>query len=172
MQPIVTSRLILRPLVSDDAVHFARLLGPDGGAGREMAEMPDPCTEPAARGWIGARLGPGAYVFAIVRRADHEFLGVAGFGGPLDLPEMGYWMGAPYRGQGYTTEAIIALVERARHSGVPRLHADTFPNNPASARVLAKAGFTAVGTVQRHFPPRRRLRELSRPIYEVSAGKP
>lgn len=166
MRTITTSRLILRPLASADAVHFARLLGPDHDAVQQMAQMPDPCTEEAARGWIEARLGPGAYVFGIVRCADQEFLGVAGFGGPPDLPEMGYWIGSPYRGRGYATEAIMALVEHARRGGVPRLHADTFPGNPASARVLAKAGFIAIGIVERDFPARGGRRELTRHLIE------
>ncbi len=168
MRPITTPRLVLRPLVADDAAHFARLLGPDPVAVQQMAQMPDPCTEPAARAWIEARLGPGASVFAILRRSDGEFLGVAGYGGQTEMPEMGYWLGAPYRGQGYTTEAIKALLEFARQAGVPRLHADTFPGNPASERVLAKAGFTAVGTVQRNFPARGGVRELTRHIYDFT----
>src|SRR6185437_15212890 len=102
---IETKHLILRPLAASDAVHFARLLGPDPEAVRQMAQMPDPCTEDAAREWIEARLGP------------------AGFGGPADMPEVGYWIGAGYRGQGYATEAIRALVEYAIVIGVPRLHA-------------------------------------------------
>lgn len=167
MQTMITPRLTLRPLAAADAIHFARLLGPDREAVQQMAQMPDPCTENAARGWIEARLGPGAYVFAILRRADEEFLGVAGFGGPPDLPEMGYWIGAPYRGQGFATEAITALVQQARFSGVPRLHADTFPGNPASARVLAKAGFIAVGTVERDFPARGGRRVLTRHLIEL-----
>lgn len=166
---IETQRLILRPLGVGDAVHFARLLGPDPEAVRQMAQMPDPCTEEAAREWIEARLGPGGYVFAILRRADGEFLGIAGFGGPADMPEVGYWMGAPYRGQGFATEAIRALVEYARFIGVPRLHADTFPNNPGSERVLAKVGFAVTGMVERNFPARGGRRRLTRHIYEIAA---
>ena len=165
---IETRHLILRPLAASDAVHFARLLGPDPEAVRQMAQMPDPCTEDAAREWIEARLGPGGYVFAILRRSDGEFLGIAGFGGPAEMPEVGYWVGAGYRGQGYATEAIRALVEYAAFIGVPRLHADTFPNNPASERVLAKVGFGVDGTVERDFPARGGRRQLTRHNNEIA----
>lgn len=165
---IETQRLILRPLAASDAVHFARLLGPDPEAVRQMAQMPDPCTEDAAREWIEARLGPGGYVFAILRRSDGEFLGIAGFGGPAEMPEMGYWVGAGYRGQGYATEAIGGLVGYARDLGVQRLHADTFPNNPASERVLAKVGFIIAGLVERNFPARGGRRHLTRHVYEIA----
>jgi len=170
-QSLTTPRLLLRPLVAGDAAHFARLLGPDPAAIQQMAQMPDPCTEAAARSWIEARLGPGACVFAILRRSDRAFLGVAGYGGQAEMPETGYWLGADYRGQGYTTEAIKALIDFARRSGVPRLHADTFPNNPASARVLAKAGFTPVGVVLRDFPARGGVRQLTRHIYDFTAAR-
>lgn len=165
---IETRRLILRPLLAADAVHFARLLGPDPEAVRQMAQMPDPCTEEAAREWIEARLGPAGFVFAILRRADSEFLGIAGFGGPVDMPEVGYWIGSTYRRLGFATEAIKALVDYARAIGVPRLHADTFPNNPASERVLAKVGFVADGLVERDFPARGGRRQLKRHVYRIA----
>lgn len=165
-----SARLVLRPLSPDDAEHFARLLGDDRPALRQMAQMPDPCTEPAARAWIASRLGPGAHVFAILRRHDRAFIGVVGFGGEPAMPEMGYWIGKPYRAIGYATEAIGCVVDYARAIGVPRIHADTFPDNPASARVLAKAGFVTTGTVQRLFPARGGRRELFRHVRYLEAG--
>jgi RimJ/RimL family protein N-acetyltransferase len=165
MPPVLTShRLTFRPLVPEDGAHFARLLGDDHDAVRQMAQMPDPCTEPAARRWIQTRLGPGGHVFAILRRNDGEFLGVIGFGGSPSLPEMGYWIGKPYRGQGYATEAIERIIVYAASLGVAQIHADTFPDNPASARVLTKAGFVTTGLVERSFPARGGRRELLRHI--------
>ena len=168
MLHLETARLALRPLISDDAVHFARLLGNDRPALLQMAQMPDPCTEPAARAWIESRLGPGAHVFAILRRTDDAFIGVVGFGGHAAMPEMGYWIGKPYRSQGYATEAIGCIVDYASALDVPRIHADTFPDNPASARVLAKAGFVTTGTVERLFPARGGLRELFRHVRQLA----
>jgi RimJ/RimL family protein N-acetyltransferase len=159
-----STRLILRPLSPDDAAHFAHLLGDDHAALQQMAQMPDPCTESAARAWIVSRLGPGAHVFAIVQRQGGVFLGVVGFGGSPAMPEMGYWIGKPYRARGYATEAIGCLCDHARDIGVPRIHADTFPDNPASARVLAKAGFVTLGMVERIFPARGGRRELFRHV--------
>ena len=52
-----------------------------------------------------------------MRRSDGEFLGIAGFGGPTDMPEVGYWIGSFYRGQNYATEALRALVDLVRHEG-------------------------------------------------------
>lgn len=166
---LTSTHLSLRPLSPDDACHFARLLGDDHAALLQMAQMPDPCTEPAARAWIISRLGPGAHVFAILRRDDETFIGVVGFGGSPRMPEMGYWIGKPYRANGYATEAITCIMSYARELGVPRIHADTFPDNPASARVLAKAGFVTTGTVERVFPARGGLRELIRHVRDLSS---
>jgi RimJ/RimL family protein N-acetyltransferase len=159
---LITEHLILRPLELTDAVHFARLLGDDPGALRQMAQMPVPCTEPAARNWIATRLGPDAQIFGILQRNDSSFIGVVGFGGDPAMPEMGYWIGKAYRGHGYATEAIVRVVAHAASLGVPRIHADTFLDNPASARVLAKAGFITTGMVERVFPARGGRRELFR----------
>jgi 8-oxo-dGTP diphosphatase len=159
---LITKRLILRPIELTDALYFAEQLGDDLEALRQMAQMPVPCTEAAARAWIASRVSPEASVFGILRRGDTRFIGVVGFGGDTTMPEMGYWIGLAYRGQGYATEAILRLVEHAAALGVPRIHADTFLDNPASARVLAKAGFAVTGIVERIFPARGGRRELHR----------
>ncbi len=169
---LVTTRLILRPLELNDALYFEEQLGDDLEALRQMAQMPVPCTEPAAREWIASRLGPEASVFGILRRGDSRFVGVVGFGGEAAMPEMGYWIGRTFRGQGYATEAILRVVEHAATLGVPRIHADTFLDNPASARVLVKAGFVRTGTVERVFPARGGRRELHRHERVPGAMKP
>src|SRR6185503_2433858 len=101
----------------EDACHFARLLGSDSPSVQMMELMPDPCTEQAAREWIEMRTGPSGHAFAIVRTEDQEFLGSIGFGGPPEMPSMGYWIGRPYQGQGYATEAIGLVAELARSLG-------------------------------------------------------
>jgi len=45
---------------------------------------------------------------------------------------------------------VLGLIEYARWLGIPALQADTFPNNPSSARVLLKAGFVYMGQVSLH----------------------
>ena len=138
----------------DDAHHFARLLGCDSPSVQMMETMPDPCTEQGARQWIEKKTGPSGHVFAILRNEDEEFLGSIGFGGPLEAPALGYWIGRPYWGQGYATEAVELAIEMARLLGIVKLKAETFVNNPASGRVLEKAGFRKTGSYVRDFPTR------------------
>ncbi|MEU5162416.1 GNAT family N-acetyltransferase [Streptomyces sp. NPDC020875] len=54
-------------------------------------------------------------------------------------------------GHGYATHAAIHVVSAAFTTvGLNRLEAMHHPDNPASGRVLIKAGFTRVGTSDRH----------------------
>jgi [ribosomal protein S5]-alanine N-acetyltransferase len=57
--------------------------------------------------------------------------------------EIGYWLGEPFWGRGIATGAVRAMVEYAfDRFDLCRLYAGVFAWNPASARVLEKAGFT------------------------------
>lgn len=56
--------------------------------------------------------------------------------------EVGYWLGRAAWGRGLATAALQALTEYAfAHHDLARLYALVFAWNPASARVLEKAGY-------------------------------
>ena len=64
--------------------------------------------------------------------------------------ELGYWLGEEFWGQGIATAAIRQFAPWVMEQfHLTRLHADTFHDNPASARVLEKAGFTKESVKQR-----------------------
>ncbi len=149
-----SERLALRPLQVEDAEAVSELLADDREAIRMMSHMPDPCTAEAAREWIAMRARPGANVFAITRRGDGAFLGAIGLGGFPEMPSVGYWIGRPFWGQGYATEALRLVVDQAKRIGAKGLQAETFPENPASARVLEKCGFRYRGEGLRSYPAR------------------
>jgi ribosomal-protein-alanine N-acetyltransferase len=68
-----------------------------------------------------------------------------------DRAELGYWIGAPYWGRGYATEASRAVVRWGFEGlGLRRIHASHFPRNPASGRVLEKLGMRHEGTLRQH----------------------
>ena len=55
--------------------------------------------------------------------------------------EIGYWLGEPFWGRGIATEAVGAVSQYAFESfDLCRLEAGVFEWNPASMRVLEKAG--------------------------------
>lgn len=164
---IVTARLELRPLSVTDAPHFVRLFEGDWDAIKQTGRMPYPVTEAAMRDWIALHAGGASRTFLVMRRADGAAMGGVGFGGVGDVQEVGYALGRAYWGHGYATEAVLAMIEHARELGLRALEAFTFIENPASARVLAKAGFTDLGVVRRPYPKRGGMRKVRRHVIRL-----
>ncbi|MGK8487141.1 GNAT family N-acetyltransferase [Nocardia asiatica] len=86
----------------------------------------------------------------IVERSSGLVVGSIGlFWPPADgALEIGYGVVASRRGRGYATEATVAMTAHAFTApGVRVVHADVDPANPSSVRVLEKAGFERVSSV-------------------------
>jgi RimJ/RimL family protein N-acetyltransferase len=78
-----------------------------------------------------------------------------------DRAETGYWIGVPFWGQGYATEAVRAVCRFAfEQLGLCRVYAHHIPRNPASGRVLAKAGMTKEGVLRQHARARGRTEDI------------
>ncbi len=70
----------------------------------------------------------------------------------LDRAELAYWIGQPYQGHGYATEAAAAITE----FGFNKLHLHKIrvyhaADNPASGRTIEKLGFRFVGEEKEAF---------------------
>lgn len=64
--------------------------------------------------------------------------------------EIGYWLGKAYWGRGLATAAVRATTEWAfDRFDLCRIDAAVFDGNPASARVLEKAGYLLEGRLRR-----------------------
>ena len=64
--------------------------------------------------------------------------------------ELGYWLGETYWGQGIATRAVREVTTWAFDSfPLERMQARVFESNPASCRVLEKAGYTYEGRLRR-----------------------
>ncbi len=64
--------------------------------------------------------------------------------------ELGYWLAEPFWGRGVITAAVRAIVPCGfERLSLERIEACVYANNPASARVLKKAGFTCEGRLRR-----------------------
>jgi RimJ/RimL family protein N-acetyltransferase len=89
--------------------------------------------------------------FSIVSRATGKVIGGCGFKGPLGIDgsvEIAYGIVSEEQGRGYATEAAGALVTHAfAFDDVRLVLAHTLSNSNASARVLRKCGFQAIGEV-------------------------
>ncbi|MEO5721770.1 MAG: GNAT family protein [Chthoniobacterales bacterium] len=65
--------------------------------------------------------------------------------------ELGYWIAEPCWGRGFMTEVVPAFVAN-RFAALPlgRIFAEVYANNPASVRVLEKAGFAFEGRLRKN----------------------
>ena len=63
--------------------------------------------------------------------------------------ELSYWVSIPYRNKGYATEAVSAIIRYGfTDLGLVRIQAFHSVGNPASGRVLEKAGMKYEGTLR------------------------
>ena len=66
--------------------------------------------------------------------------------GPFQSCSLGYWIGAEHTGRGLATMAVEAACGHARSWRLHRVEAATIESNTPSQAVLARCGFTLVGT--------------------------
>jgi len=159
---IETDRLVLRPLALDDAAALVALFAGDWEAVKQTGRIPYPPDEDSIRDWLKLH-DDDAKSFAVLLKPAGAFAGIVGYGGDGETAEVGYAFGRGFWGRGYATEAVAALSVLARRRGLIWIEAFSFVENPASARVLAKAGFGELGTVVRNYPARggpRRVRHF------------
>lgn len=156
-QPTIrTDRLLLRPFSPADASDVQRLAG-DRDIASTTLTIPHPYEDGAAEEWISThreRFEKGTLVnFAITRRADGALLGAIGLtieSGHCRA-ELGYWVGKPFWGNGYCTEAARAVLRYGFETlGLNRIQASHLGRNPASSRVIRKIGMKHEGTRPQH----------------------
>jgi len=158
MTPLVlkTERLILRPYTLEDIPALVPLIG-----AREVAattlRIPHPYTEEFAREFIA--LSEKDYAsgrcarFGIFLRVSGVLCGGVGLQIEAEhrRAELGYWIGVPYWGNGYATEAALAMVRYGFETlELQRIFASHVTNNIASGKVLRKIGMRYEGCHRAH----------------------
>ncbi|PSN20505.1 GNAT family N-acetyltransferase [filamentous cyanobacterium CCP5] len=150
-----TERLVLRPFSLADAPTVQQLAG-DWQVAANTLTLPHPYAEEVAIEWIRAHprgYADGKEVVFAIALPDNTLIGAIGLGivKEFQLAELGYWVGVPYWGKGYCTEAARAVVDYGfRHLGLNRIQSTHFSQNPASGRVMEKAGMTREGYRPQH----------------------
>ena len=156
---IRTGRLLLRPLEMSDASTIQLLAG-DRDVASTTRDIEHPYEDGMAEKWVGScqeqcRTGELAH-FAITLSEDTTFLGAITLHmdfGPSALAtsskeaELSYWVGKPYWNQGFATESVTAVVRHGLMDlALDRVYAAHFTRNPASGRVMQKAGMLHEGS--------------------------
>jgi RimJ/RimL family protein N-acetyltransferase len=147
---LFTPRLTLRPFHHTDAPAVQRLAGAAEVANMTL-NIPHPCADGIAEAWIATHqenwLAGSAVTFAITTAAD----GLCGtvslhITRAHDRGELRYWIGLPYRGRGFATEAVTATLALAFDTlALHRVQASHLPRNPASGRVMQKVSMQREG---------------------------
>ena len=147
-----TARLRLRAYREADIGELLPLVG-----AREVAattlRIPHPYTEENAKSFLALLQEPGRIWFAITLRNDGRQIG--GIGLTVEQQhrhaELGYWLGVPYWGEGFATEAAREMLRYGFEDlGLHRIHASHFKHNPASGRILVKLGMHYEGCQRQH----------------------
>ena len=149
-----TARLILRPFRLTDAGAVTELLN-DPVVSATLETIPFPYHGEYAELWIPTHESLFAtrreLHLAIELRESRHLLGAVGLlpqahGSP---PQLGYWLGQRYWGNGYATEAVREVVRFARcEFGAKAVAARCMVGNPASVAVLTQVGLRQVGRCQ------------------------
>ena len=143
MIEIKTERLVVKKIRNSDKERLVTLLG-NSEVLKTLSNVPYPYTINDAERWL-----------EIVNRHEFKFNIflddnlIGGVGLSLDedeFYELGYWLGVDYWGQGYATEAVKGLLDHAiTKLQSPKIKANVYKGNTASAKVLEKNGFKKVG---------------------------
>ena len=140
-----TERLFLRPAWIEDAPAITRAIGHESVV-RMLSRVPWPYHEEHAREWIASLQDPSLPSLLITLPDDGgRIVGSCGLHEDEGQVEVGYWIEPGSWGRGYATEALRGVVSLAQLSGHRRLVSRHAVDNPASGRVLRKAGFRPTG---------------------------
>jgi [ribosomal protein S5]-alanine N-acetyltransferase len=117
--------LFPHPYTIDDAHEFLKRAATEQPATKFCIEI-----EGAAAGGIGIRLGQDVH---------------------RHTAELGYWLAERFWRRGVMSEAVAAFTDYGfENFPLHRIYAEPFANNPASARVLEKAGFVLEGRLRKN----------------------
>jgi ribosomal-protein-alanine N-acetyltransferase len=141
-----TSRLNLRLFEPSDAKTVQLLAGNEEVA-RTTLSIPHPYPDGAAEAWIerirNAFNNGDLFSFAMIRKKDELLIGCVSLrvAKKENQAELAYWVGLPYWGQGYATEAAQSVCKFGfTDLKLKRIFAAAMVNNPASYTVMKKIG--------------------------------
>jgi RimJ/RimL family protein N-acetyltransferase len=147
---IGTDRLVLRAPVATDAPLIAELAN-DPVIARNTARLPHPYGLAEAEAFLSAVAAQDPRRNRTFAVEDRQFglVGVLGFDERRpQQTEVGYWLGRPFWGRGYATEALVGALRWAAAAwGRRAVWAGHFDDNNASGQVLIKAGFLYTGEI-------------------------
>ena len=144
----------LRAWTLEDAPALAKLINNKKVQDNLRDGLPFPYGEEDAKVFLSAMLASDPdqnLAFAI--EADGKLIGSISATRCANIhfrtAELGYYLGEPYWGKGFATEAVRQICDYIyRNTDIIRIFAEPFAYNTASCRVLEKAGFQLEGLIR------------------------
>lgn len=141
---LATGRLILRAPRHADVNAITALIN-DRRIAEKTTRIPHPYGIADAEQFVATINRCEGEASFVIMHGD-KLIGACGIDPGAEDVELGYWLGVPYWGRGFATEAVRALIDYAfddlRHE---TLQAGAPVTNPASRRVLEKCAFQWTG---------------------------
>jgi len=137
---LATARLVMRAPRHTD-VNAIAVLANDLRVAENTARIPYPYGIADAEQFVAAANKRDGEVSLVIMLGD-TLIGGCGVDPRADNAELGYWLGAPYWGRGFATEAVRAVIDYAFGDlAYETLQAGARVSNPVSRRVLEKCAF-------------------------------
>ncbi len=171
MIELQTERLILRPFYLSDAKEVQALAGHSKIADVTL-NVPHPYLDGMAEDWIGSHKknweSKQAYIFAITSSHGGKLVGCVSLIKRSEKEaEVAYWVGVPYWGLGYCTEAAKGIIKFAfEQLDLERVMGLHLTRNPASGRVMLKVGMLHDGQFDRKVEKNEKLESLE--VYSIN----
>lgn len=141
-----SARCLITPMSTADAPAL-RAIVTRPEVGRMLFIFPADLTDAGAAEIIAQSRWQGRRPVRLAIRRDGRFIGSIGIGAGEE-PSIFYFLTPEMAGQGLASEVVSAFAQAAlARFQLAALRADVFADNPASARVLEKAGFRRDGPV-------------------------
>lgn len=154
----IRPNIFLSEFVASDKPRLVQYLN-DEVIFQNTSSIPHPYTQADADSWIlhtqNRTQEFGKPPLWAIRHAEHGLIGSIGAfmrtGADGHLDEIGYWLAQPFQGQGIMTDAVGVLCEWMfeQRPVLVRIEAKVYAYNPASVRVLEKAGFVQEGLMRK-----------------------
>ena len=116
--------------------------------------FPSPYTHADAKLWIEAQSKQPEPVITVALAIGEDIAGGIGIELQTDIycknAKIGYWLGEPFWGKGIMAEALVLFTDYIFDQfNFARIYAGVFSSNPASAKVLKKAGYQQEATLKK-----------------------
>lgn len=151
-----TKRLLMRKFKLSDASRIQELAGSRSVA-QSTLMIPHPYEDGMAEAWIDTHQSEfeskKSLVLALCDIRAGDLIGAMGLRIKMEFnhAELGYWIGEPFWGNGYATEAAKAILAYGfTVLGLNKIHAHHMTDNAASGKVMQKIGMAFEGRMKQH----------------------